>query len=305
MTIMRSSSSLTQRTLVQVALRITLVVAAATVVSYWHVRARLEKQALNHLEHYVEQRRARESSVFAMAYANLTRFEKAYRHQVSPFPAVGTRSRFDELFEVREDGTTRLRRQVFSDVGITGIIGKYAELNDALKARLVAAFELLRAFGPAWDGQFLNLYVITPDPAVLTYWPSEPWALDASAWEIHGKIELMTDNDQPVVVTGVAPDRQPASRGWSELYFDHGVQQWLISAVKTIEGNGQSFMSVGHDLLLNDFIERTLTSGLDGTYNLILGRPPHCASALYGSDSRQGRGAAVAGNQQCALTACL
>ena len=48
------SRSLTQRTLWRVAIRISVVVAIATILSYWNVRSGLEGQALEQLASYVE-----------------------------------------------------------------------------------------------------------------------------------------------------------------------------------------------------------------------------------------------------------
>ena len=51
--------SLTLLTLRKIAIRISLVVAAATILSYWHVKTGFEQQAIESLERYVEQRRVR------------------------------------------------------------------------------------------------------------------------------------------------------------------------------------------------------------------------------------------------------
>ena len=260
--------SLTRRTLIQVALRITVVVAIATVVSYWHIRSSLEQQALAHLHKFVEQRRARENHIFIVAQQNLERFASTYQQRLRRADEAAQIARFTQHTILRADGTTRLRRSLFDQFGITGFIGKYVDLTDALKTRLMVAYDLIASFGPAWDTQFINLYIVTPEPAIMMYWPDVPWALDANDWEVHGKLALVGGADGQVMVSGDKP--RQSEREWSELYFDYGANQWLISAIKTVAINGQSHVSVGHDISLNELIARTLTSGIEGTQNFIL-----------------------------------
>ena len=82
MTARERSRSLTQRTLWRVAIRISVVVALATIVSYWNVRSGLEDQALEQLASYVEQRQARESAIFELASDHLGRV----RRKLPPAP---------------------------------------------------------------------------------------------------------------------------------------------------------------------------------------------------------------------------
>lgn len=262
------SPSLTRRTLLQVALRITVVVAVATVVSYWHIRSSLEQQVLTHLEKFVEQRRARENRVFTVARQNLDRFATTYRQRLQGADEASQIARFARHTTLRADGTTRLHRHLFDQVGITGFIGKYVDLTDALKSRLMVAYDLISSFGPAWGAQFTNLYIVTPEPAVVMYWPDEPWALDANDWEIHGKLALVSGADEPVMVAGHKPSQ--AAREWSELYYDYGANRWLISAIQHVDIDESFHLAVGHDIPLNELITRTLTSGIEGTQNFIL-----------------------------------
>ncbi len=259
--------SMTQRTIWKVALRIGIVVVAATVLSYWHIRAGLEEQALEQLETYVEQRQVRESHIFQLASEDLSAFAKAYAQRLKQSEGETPGRRFEELFETRSDGTTRVRERWFAQEGITGLIGKHVEIDDDLRRRLVLAFDVLAQFGPAWRSRFVNLYVITPENAVLMYWPDQPWALQASDWEVHGKLSLVAGEADEVIVVG--EDRLAGERAWSDLYFDYGVNDWMVSAIEPVNRDGRHLLSVGHDILLHDLIERALTSGLEGTYNLI------------------------------------
>lgn len=260
--------SLTQRTLWKVAARIALVVIVATIVSYWHVRSGLEQQALEQLGKYVEERRARESNIFVLATDHLQAFSRTYRERLATAEPVQTQFRFDALFERRDDGTIRLRSREYRARGLTGFIGRHVEVDGDLRRRLVVAYDVLAQYGPAWQNRFTNLYVVTPENAALMYWPGQPWALEASDWEVAGKLGLVLPADNDVmVIGGIAGTR--AAAGWSNLYFDYGVNDWMVSATEPVAVDGRHLLSVGHDILLNELFERTLTSDIAGTYNVI------------------------------------
>ncbi|WP_230531548.1 ATP-binding protein [Microvirga roseola] len=267
----RPKKSITRQTLRRITLRISIVVAVATILSYWHVRNGFEQQALEVLERYVEQRRDRESAVFDLASGNLRTFSEAYLREIRQLDPRDAERRFSALFETRPDGTTRLTDAVFNTYGVTGFIGKHVVANRDLKRRLIAAFDLIKQFGPAWASQFANLYVLTPEGAVIMYWPGQPWGLRASDWEVAGKLNLLTDRDDSIVVAGAsAPlpivDRQER---WSELYFDYGINDWLVSTVRPAFADGTLLIQVGQDILMHDLLGRALSEDLKGTYNLL------------------------------------
>jgi len=266
---MASRNSLARRTLRRVAIRMIVVVAIATVLSYWYVRSGLEDQALEHLQKYVEQRGARESGIFVLASDNLETFAAAYRERAMTIDAADAHRRFGELFEQRSDGTTRLREKAFQDQGITGFIGRHVPIDDDLQRRLVAAFDVLARFGPAWKNRFANLHVITPENAVLMYWPGKPWALHSSDWEIYGKLALVANSHDGVYVLGATGPGQPNAEAWSNLYFDYRAADWMVSATRPVDDGDVHHLTVGLDILLQELIDRTVTSELGGTYSLI------------------------------------
>ncbi len=266
---MASRHSLARRTLRSVAIRMSIVVAIATLLSYWYVRAGLENQARTHLEDYAEQRSVRESGIFVLASDNLKSFTEAYRTELRrTAPGIVAR-RFDELFERRADGTTRLRERVFREQSITGFIGKQVPIDDDLRRTLVAAFDVLVRLGPAWSNRFVNLHVITPEGAVLMYWPDNPWALHASDWEIYGKLALVADTRDGVFVLGEPHKSLPGTEDWSNLYFDYRARDWMVSVTRPADDGERYKARVGLDILLQELIDRTLSSETGGTYTVI------------------------------------
>lgn len=261
--------SLTRRTLVKVALRIAVVVAIATVISYFHVKASLQNQILEQLHEYIQQRGMRESSIFLLARDDLRTFAQDYAERLEITPTKDPKNRFETLFTQREDAVTRLQRRYFKRHDVTGFIGKYVTIDAKLRRQLVTGFDMLAQYGPAWRNRFTNLYFITPNNAILMYWPDKPWGLNADEWQVNAKLALTSGNTDEVLVTG---SNQPKKQGpsWSNLYFDYAVNSWVVSVTEPIQGADGAVLSVGHDILLQELIERTINNHLDGTYNLIL-----------------------------------
>ena len=261
--------SLTRQTLFQMAIRIALVVAVATVIGYFHVRQSLQAQALQQLEKYIQERGTRESGIFALAQDNLRAFAREYAKRLQNLGDADPKTKFDELFAARDDGSIRLRDAFFADHGITGVVGKYVNVDAELRRRLVIGHEMLAQYGPAWQNRFVNLYLTTPEHAILLYWPGKPWGLNANSWEVSAKLALSASESETVLVIddGQRAERAPT---WSDLYFDYAVNDWMVSATEPVNIGGKYMISVGHDLLLHELIERTISSRVEGTHNILL-----------------------------------
>ena len=287
--------SITRQTLRKIALRISLVVAIATVVSYWHVRTHFEQQAFEVLERYAELRRVRESAIFDLASGNTRTFAEAYLREIRQIDPREAEQRFATLFETRPDGTTRLTEDVFRSYGVTGFIGKHVIPDRDLKRRLMAAFELIKQFGPAWASQFANLYVVTPEGAVVMYWPGKPWALHASDWEIAGKLSLLSDSKDAIVVAsgGAAAPAQIEQERWSELYFDYGINDWLVSVTRPAAAEGRILVQIGQDILMHDLLGRAISSDLIGSHNLLLTNDGRLIAHPHFTDAIQARGGSL------------
>jgi PAS domain S-box-containing protein len=274
--------SLLRRTLFYTALGLGAVILLATLFNYWNVSRSLRSQALTQLKVYIEERGRRESQLFLLAEDYLQEFTQTWKERLSPVKKSAVTERFAELFEQREDGTHRLRAEYFQRYGISGIITKQAQINDGLKHRLVTGFDLLRQYGPAWRSRFENLYLAFSHRAMLMYWPKNRWGLDIDSWEMSGKL---TTNTQ---IIDTPSEQDQISVQWSNLYFDYGANDWMLSASLPLVGqNHQDLIAL--DIPLNTLFERTLHQGLEGTYNMIIRQNgdliahPHFMDAILAS----------------------
>jgi len=266
------TGSLVARTVRRVTLRVLAVVLVATAVTYWHVRTDLEEQALDQLAAHIEERRARESAVFNMTSQHLTIFGTEYAKRWRALDATAAATRFDAMVEPHADGTLRLGRDSFERFGVTGIVGRQRASPPEVQRSLVAAFDTLVALGPAWRDRFRNLFVVTPEHAVLMYWPERAWGLEGSDWEVYGKLELaFGDGGDDVLVAGRGLRGTAGRLRWSELYFDYRAREWMITALRTTASGEARPLVAGHDLLLTDLLQRTGEGGdAGGAYEAIV-----------------------------------
>ena len=59
------------------------------------------------------------------------------------------------------------------------------------------------------------------------------------------------------------------SRLGRNLYFDYRAADWMVSATRPVDDGDVHHLTVGLDILLQELIDRTVTSELGGTYSLI------------------------------------
>jgi hypothetical protein len=182
---------------------------------------------------------------------------------------------------------------VFSTYRVTGYVGKHVVIDGDLKRRLVTAFDLLTQFGPAWARNAANLYVITPEGAVMMFWPGQPWALQASDWEISGKLALVSDSKDGVFVVGEQQKPPPTHERWSDLYFDYGVNDWVVSVTRPIVAQGRHLISVGHDILLHDLIARAVQTDLNGAYSFLFSEDGRLIAHPIFMDAIQAKGGSL------------
>jgi len=260
--------SLLRRAVIYTAIALSIVIAVASLFNYWHIYNSLRSQALSQLKIYIEERGVRESGQFTLAEDNLNEIVQAYHIGPSKLADSDFEQQFNQLFVPEDSGIYRTKEKLYSQQGISGIIGNQAEITTSLKQRITKGYDLIRSYGPAWQSRFVNLYVILPEIAALMYWPDHSWGLDISPWEITSKqAMLLEDKDSVYVIDDKSVDNDVK---WSNLYYDHGLGRWLLSASRTINSSESESLTVGIDILLDTLFDRTLHQGLPGTHNMII-----------------------------------
>ncbi|HEY9859734.1 MAG TPA: SpoIIE family protein phosphatase [Candidatus Obscuribacterales bacterium] len=263
-----AKKSLTRQTLIQMALRIGLVIVLSTTISYFHLVSSLTSESLDRLEKYITERGERERAVFTLAVDNHTILKQAFLKELQKLGDRDPKVEFDQIFVKWSDGATRNRvkdenPQNFDTTESAGVfIGPQVNINADIRRRVLTAYKSASAYGPAWYNRFVDTYINSPENMVVNYWPGIPWGPGARADVDIRKEEFFYVSDKQH-----NPERQPA---WTGLYFDLVAKVWMVSLETPVDdASGRHIATLGHDIVLNELLNRTLKQNVEGTYSMI------------------------------------
>jgi hypothetical protein len=260
--ISKGKGSITRATLLKMAVRITLVIIGSTALSYLHLISILESQTFRQLEKYSDERGQRESSIFTLAEDNHAVLEQEIRRRLDEFGDRDPQAEFDRLFVRSKDGAIRNRPESFDRSRQPGVyIGKNLKLNPEIRRRVLTFYNLMMSYGPSWRSRFQNTYINAPENFVVMYWPEVPWAENATA-------DLYIPDEEYFWIADQHhnPARKTVCTG---LYYDKIARDWIVSCETPVDQAGKQIATLGHDIVLNELLDRTLQDRLPGTYNLI------------------------------------
>jgi len=175
------SESLAQKALVSMAIRIALVVAILTGLSYFHAIQILKEQELNKLEKYVVERGQRERAIFKLALDNHETFKKEFLYQLKKMGNSDPQEEFDRLFVKQADGAYRNRPEIFDYTRDTSIfLPKNAPIDAETRRLMVLFYHLASQFGQAWNNRFADFFFQKIFISGI-YMPSFSWAANTPA----------------------------------------------------------------------------------------------------------------------------
>lgn len=262
--------SLTTQTVFQMAIRITMVALAVSILSYLHIVKTFEKQTYDKLEKYIQERGARESDSFTLAENYHDIFQREFLSLLELAPDV-TKAQFDSVFIAMPDGTTRMDIALFDGVqhedgsisrGNSAYIGMSAPIDDQdFRNRLMTSYRLADRFGMAWINRFANFYVVFPENAIIVHWPDVAWGTTAAT-------DLDVKQEEWFTVADISRNPQRETI-WTGMYYDYTADKWLISCITPIDFQGKHLVNVGQDYELNSMLEGTYNRNFEGAYNFI------------------------------------
>lgn len=260
-------TSLTHKTLINMALRVTVVVLVSAGVSYIHVISRLEAQTKTQLEKYISARGELESSIFQLAQDNLTLLRDRLLLEFKQPTNIDFQAEFEQQYFSWNDGTRRNfpQNRPLKDFDSTryagSLIGRNVQITEELKQRVLTANTVISAYGAAWSNRFVDTYFLTPENIGVNYWKGVPIALETPPDIDNSKQEYFYIAD---------PQHNPArSPKWTGVYLDPSVNLWMVSAIVPVYEGDRFLGIVGHDVVLTQLMEHTIQDQLPGTYNLV------------------------------------
>jgi HAMP domain len=283
-----------------IAIGLTLV---ATVALYAAVRGAEEREALATLSAYSVERAARESERFAHIEAVGRAATQAYG-----FALAGAQrstpeqidARFDTLFPLAEDGTRRSSDALFNGImfspgddvrGIGAFMANGGGITLVEKQQLLAAFEIVRRFGPGSAADADNFYFFTPASRLIMYAPNREDRLDF--YRRRAPASFSFGFEEIVQITLPANNREGEMRCTSlqRVMYDRGGQTWTTGCMSPVYVRGNFIGAWGTSLPLDRVVEDSLASGIPGIEHIIIsgeGRLiAHRALTEQGSDLTQ------------------
>jgi signal transduction histidine kinase/DNA-binding response OmpR family regulator len=259
-------STLARRTLGKIILRLVIVTALLTALSYEHAFRSATRQSLDGLKNYIAARSQREQWIFDLAVDNLGAVAAELPRRVHDYDGVNPRPEMERRYMLAGDGFLRSRPERFNpqrDAGMT--IMQPDRLDDDTMRRVLAAQDTVEQMGRAMHTRFQNVWMILPEDIALGYWPEMPrWPFAAR------NRKDFTDNK---LFTLAGPANNPSRESvWTDVYQD-GTRKIAMVSVTLPVYDGDRFLGiVGQDVTLDELFERTVNVRLEGTINLIVHR---------------------------------
>ncbi len=257
-----SSPSLARRIQWQMGSIIALVIVAVTWLSYHNTVDTLRLEAVNNLRASVQARAAYASVDLLNAQDNTQALRDEYLRRLKVLGDTDPKAEFDAWFVRYPDGVIRVRPKRDDFKNLPSIYVRSQTILDVeLRRQVVAAFHLLREWGPALTLRYFSVYIDLPGQALIMFSPSVNWGQEA---------DVTTNNfDYPPVQSSV-PDKNPTRKSrWTDVYFDDKAQTWVTSIITPVDQT-RWVGTASQDIALDALIERTNEQAAPGTYNLIL-----------------------------------
>ena len=260
----RPRSSLARATLLRMGSRIAVVIVLATLLSYFHMLNTLRDQALGQLAVHVSERGQREQTLFLLAEDNHAVLKKALEERIRSLRQEELGPRFDSLFVQLPDGTVRSRSEGYDGTRMTCLfMPRGVTLNDGLRRRILASYEVLNQYGPAFHTRFTDVFITLPEGPHLSYWPDWPaYCHDAQPTD-----SIIAQEFFPLTSLENNPQRRTI---WSGIYFEQVSRNWIATVSTPLDMDGHQVAAIGHDVLLEELIDRTCNERVPGTYNMLV-----------------------------------
>ncbi|QRK13845.1 HAMP domain-containing protein [Archangium violaceum] len=243
--------------------RIGLVIALSTLFSYLHMLYTLRAEVLEQLLHHVSERSQREQSIFLLAEDNHAFLKKALEERIRALAREDVSARFDSLFVRLPDGTVRNKPELLDGTRmVQGFIPPHVVLDAGFRTRFMAAYDVLTWYGPVLHLRFRTTYINLPEGAILGFWPWAPtWTQ-----QLKPSFSILDYEDFPLTLPENNPRRQTA---WTGIYLEAVSGIWMASVSTPLDLDGRHVASIGHDVLLDELMTRTINDHLPGAYNVL------------------------------------
>jgi signal transduction histidine kinase/CheY-like chemotaxis protein len=267
--------SLTRGILLQMAYSIGGVIVLSTGIAYFQLSSNITETSIRKVEKFTELRTNREQGIFQLAEDNQSTLKRALIDRLANAKR-DPEDEFNGLFATMPDGTVRNRKKTFQKEKTPGLfLGKNVNINADMRSRVIAYYELLSSYGPAWRNRFVNTYMQIPENGIAIYMPSYEWSQNAPSDQ---SFRVTADESFYITDRQHNPSRETV---WTGMYYDQVARGWMVSCVTPVDINGRHIATIGHDMFILELLERTNRDTLEGTYNIIFRKDGRLVSHPY------------------------
>ncbi|WP_257450558.1 ATP-binding protein [Archangium lipolyticum] len=259
----RLRAPLARSTLLHMGVRIAVIIALTTFFSYLHMYSTLRTEALAQLEQHVAERGQREQAIFVLAEDNHALLKKTLEERIRALPPQEVSTRFNRLFIHLPDGTIRNRTEnIDTTTAPCVFIPRNVEVDAEMRRRILASYDVISWFGPAFYVRFTNTAVTLPEGPFVLYWPNNSsWCLD-----IPPDFRITDFTHFTISVPQNDPQRKTI---WSGVYQDPVSNKPMASVATPLDEQGRHVATLSHDVLLEELMARTINDHLPGAYNVL------------------------------------
>jgi two-component system NtrC family sensor kinase len=255
--------SLARATLLRMGVRIAVIIALTTLVSYLHIFNSFRREALSQMELMVQERSQHEQAIFVLAEDNQAILRKALEERILALGQEDPGPRSSRLFAQLPDGTIRSRPEGFDATKQPCVfVPRGVEAGAEYHRWLLAAYDVLMQYGPAFHARFTDTYISLPGGALILYWPERP----GYCQQMEPDLSMATFPFFTVSTPGNNPQRQTA---WTAMFADPVADAWMVSVSTPVDMEGRHVATISHDILVGELITRTLNDHLPGAYNML------------------------------------
>jgi signal transduction histidine kinase len=244
--------------------RLTVIVLLSSVISYLHLYSTIEEGAIQTLEKFVTERSLRESFVFEQAIKNHDHIKNLIINYLNNNDRRKTLSKdFKKHYEKWPDGTYRNIKKDYDGTKMAGLfIPPNYKLTNSKKELILFLKEIAETLGPAYRSNFQDTYFTTPENMMVIFWPEVPnWTMD-----MHKNFKMTEEEYVWIADSKHNPKREMV---WTGLFYDKVGKIWMSSAETPVYKGNEHLVTIGHDLMLSELLERAQFDSLLGAHNVI------------------------------------
>jgi signal transduction histidine kinase len=256
--------SVTRRTLLHVALGVSVVIGISSLVSYLFLRRELEQQARERLSEYVVGRARIESSVFVLARDMQQAVRRAVLDAYRSALNAEALARFETLLVPYPDGSMRSPpERLGKGEMVTGWIRRGTPLTVELRQRVVLFHDIAERFKPSALLRFADIFFTAPEQVNIgTDPPSVPqWASIVAA-----DFDQNAEPWERLATVALNPSRDTF---WGGVTFEPVWKNFVVGVGTPIDVDGVHLGTIYNDLLLDDLVADLLRNGLPGAVQCV------------------------------------